>query len=50
MRETRAESYHQAFSRLNVNSSNAILDRRGLEAAVCECYKVVKDEYARQLD
>jgi CRP-like cAMP-binding protein len=27
-----------------------ILDRRGLEAAVCECYKVVKDEYDRLLD
>ena len=27
----------------------AILDRRGLEAAVCECYKVVKDEYDRLL-
>jgi CRP-like cAMP-binding protein len=26
-----------------------ILDRRGLEAAVCECYKVVKDEYDRLL-
>jgi CRP-like cAMP-binding protein len=26
------------------------LDRRGLEAAVCECYKVVKDEYDRLLD
>ena len=26
-----------------------ILDRRGLEAAVCECYKVVKDEYERLL-
>jgi CRP-like cAMP-binding protein len=26
-----------------------ILDRRGLEAAVCECYKVVKDEYNRLL-
>jgi IMP dehydrogenase len=26
-----------------------ILDRRGLEAAVCECYKVVKDEYGRLL-
>jgi Mn-dependent DtxR family transcriptional regulator len=24
-----------------------ILDRVGLEAAVCECYKVVKDEYER---
>jgi CRP-like cAMP-binding protein len=26
-----------------------ILDRRGLEAAVCECYKVVKGEYERLL-
>jgi CRP-like cAMP-binding protein len=26
-----------------------ILDRRGLEATVCECYKVVKDEYDRLL-
>jgi CRP-like cAMP-binding protein len=26
-----------------------ILDRSGLEAAVCECYKVVKDEYDRLL-
>ena len=26
-----------------------ILDRRGLEGAVCECYKVVKDEYDRLL-
>jgi CRP-like cAMP-binding protein len=26
-----------------------ILDRRGLEATVCECYKVVKEEYERLL-
>jgi CRP-like cAMP-binding protein len=26
-----------------------VLDRRGLEAAVCECYQVVKDEYDRLL-
>jgi CRP-like cAMP-binding protein len=26
-----------------------ILDRRGLEASVCECYQVVKDEYDRLL-
>jgi CRP-like cAMP-binding protein len=26
-----------------------VLDRRGLEASVCECYKVVKDEYDRLL-
>ncbi len=27
-----------------------ILDREGLEVAVCECYEVVKTEYARLLD
>jgi CRP-like cAMP-binding protein len=27
-----------------------ILDRQGLEAAVCECYMVVRDEYNRLLD
>jgi CRP-like cAMP-binding protein len=26
-----------------------ILDRRGLEATVCECYQIVKDEYDRLL-
>jgi len=26
-----------------------VLDRRGLETAVCECYRVVKDEYDRLL-
>lgn len=26
-----------------------VLDRRGLEATVCECYRVVKDEYDRLL-
>lgn len=26
-----------------------VLDRRGLEATVCECYRVVKDEYERLL-
>ena len=26
-----------------------ILDRHGLEAVVCECYRVVKDEYDRLL-
>ena len=26
-----------------------VLDRRGLEASACECYKVVKDEYDRLL-
>jgi CRP-like cAMP-binding protein len=27
-----------------------ILDRTGLEAAACECYQVVRDEFARLLD
>ncbi len=27
-----------------------VLDRRGLEASACECYKVVKDEYDRLLN
>jgi hypothetical protein len=27
-----------------------ILDRAGLEAAACECYRVIKDEYDRLLD
>lgn len=26
-----------------------VLDRPGLEARVCECYKVVKDEFSRLL-
>ena len=26
-----------------------VLDRRGLERRVCECYAVVKEEYARLL-
>jgi hypothetical protein len=26
-----------------------VLDRPGLEARVCECYQVVKDEFARLL-
>jgi len=26
-----------------------ILDRRGLEASACECYRVIKDEYDRLL-
>ena len=26
-----------------------ILDRKGLEATMCECYQVVKDEYDRLL-
>ena len=27
-----------------------ILDRAGLEATACECYRVIKDEYDRLLD
>lgn len=27
-----------------------ILDRRGLEAAACECYRVIKKEYERLLN
>jgi Mn-dependent DtxR family transcriptional regulator len=27
----------------------SILDRKGLEAATCECYRVVKDEFDRLL-
>jgi Mn-dependent DtxR family transcriptional regulator len=34
-----------SYARGHIN----ILDRRGLEATVCECYKVVKDEYDRLL-
>jgi CRP-like cAMP-binding protein len=34
-----------SYSRGRIN----ILDRAGLEATVCECYKVVKDEYDRLL-
>ena len=26
-----------------------IVDRKGLEAASCECYRIVANEYARQL-
>ncbi len=33
----------------NVRGSITILDRRGLEEAVCECYDVVNDEYNRLL-
>lgn len=33
----------------NVRGSITVLDRRGLESAVCECYKVVNDEYNRLL-
>jgi CRP-like cAMP-binding protein len=32
-----------------VRGTITVLDRKGLEAAVCECYKVVKDEYDRLL-
>jgi CRP-like cAMP-binding protein len=33
----------------NVRGSITVLDRRGLEEAVCECYGVVNDEYNRLL-
>ena len=33
----------------NVRGTMTILDRSGLERAVCECYKVVNDEYDRLL-
>ena len=33
----------------NVRGTMTILDRAGLEQAVCECYKVVNDEYNRLL-
>lgn len=33
----------------NVRGTITVIDRRGLEAAVCECYKVVNDEYNRLL-
>jgi CRP-like cAMP-binding protein len=33
----------------NVRGTITVLDRQGLEAAVCECYKVVNDEYNRLL-
>jgi Mn-dependent DtxR family transcriptional regulator len=32
-----------------VRGDMTILDRQGLEATVCECYQVVKDEYGRLL-
>lgn len=32
-----------------VRGTITLLDRAGLEAAVCECYRVVKDEYDRLL-
>jgi CRP-like cAMP-binding protein len=33
----------------NVRGTITVVDRQGLEAAVCECYKVVNDEYNRLL-
>ena len=33
----------------NVRGTITVLDRQGLEEAVCECYKVVNDEYDRLL-
>lgn len=33
----------------NVRGTITVLDRQGLEEAVCECYKVVNDEYNRLL-
>lgn len=33
----------------NVRGTITVLDRQGLETAVCECYKVVNDEYNRLL-
>jgi CRP-like cAMP-binding protein len=52
----RREGVTQAAGRLQgnglisyVRGRITILDRRGLEAAVCECYRVVKDEYDRLL-
>jgi CRP-like cAMP-binding protein len=52
----RREGVTQAAGRLQeqglisyVRGRITILDRRGLEASVCECYKVVKDEYDRLL-
>lgn len=33
----------------NVRGSINLIDRSGLEAAACECYKVVNDEYNRLL-
>jgi CRP-like cAMP-binding protein len=52
----RREGVTQAAGRLQetglisyVRGRIRILDRSGLEATVCECYKVVKDEYVRLL-
>jgi CRP-like cAMP-binding protein len=33
----------------NVRGTITVMDRQGLETAVCECYKVVNDEYNRLL-
>jgi Mn-dependent DtxR family transcriptional regulator len=33
----------------NIRGTITILDRRGLEEAVCECYEVVNTEYTRLL-
>jgi CRP-like cAMP-binding protein len=33
----------------NVRGTMVVIDRQGLETAVCECYKVVNDEYNRLL-
>ena len=33
----------------NVRGAITILDRKGLENAVCECYEVVNEEYGRLL-
>ncbi len=33
----------------NVRGTITVIDRQGLEGAVCECYKVVNDEYNRLL-
>lgn len=33
----------------NVRGTISIIDRRGLEEAVCECYEVVNNEYNRLL-
>lgn len=33
----------------NVRGTITVIDRQGLETAVCECYKVVNDEYNRLL-
>jgi hypothetical protein len=29
------------------HGSMTVLDRQGLEAAACECYRVIQDEFAR---